>query len=77
MEKKMVDVTIHLDEDTSHANREDLRDALLAMGGVMAVDVHDEKPHLMMVEYDPDTISSEKLLGKVKDRGLHAELIGL
>ncbi|MDX2457893.1 MAG: ATP-binding protein [Gammaproteobacteria bacterium] len=61
-------VTLHIDEDTSHDERENFRDALLAMEGVMAAAYHDEKPHLMLLEYNPDIIHS---IGFV-----HAEMAG-
>ncbi len=77
METNMVDVTLHLDEDTSHDQREGLRDKLLEMRGVMAAVSHDEKPHLLVVEYDPDVVNSSEILATVKESGLHAELIGL
>jgi hypothetical protein len=77
MEKKMVDVTLHLDENLSHDQREALRDAILVQDGVMAASTHDEKPHLMIVEYDPDTVNSSSFLEIAKAKGIHAELIGL
>lgn len=77
MEKNMVDVTLHIDESTTQEDRESLRDVLLAKNGVDAVDVHDEKPHLFVIVYDPDAVSSDDFLKMVKDRGLRAELIGL
>jgi hypothetical protein len=35
-------VTLHVDENTTHDEREDFRDALLGMDGVMAAAYHDE-----------------------------------
>jgi hypothetical protein len=77
METQMVDVTLHLDEETSHEDREKLRDALLNMNGVMAASYHDEKPHLVIIEYNPDIIKSDEFVKAAKANGLHAELIGL
>lgn len=77
MERKMSDVMLHLDENTSHGQREALRDRLLELGGVMAAAVHDEKPHLLVVEYDPDALHAQQLIEVAKELGLHAELIGL
>ncbi len=77
MSEKMVDVTLHIDEDTSHDEREALRDKLLQKQGVMAADCHDDKPHLMIVEYDPEFIKSSDFVNVAKEQGLHAELIGL
>ena len=73
----MVDVTLHIDETTSHEQRENLCDTLRALDGVAAASSHDEKPHLLVVEYDPDRIKSSAFLNVAKESGLHAELIGL
>jgi hypothetical protein len=43
----------------------------------MSVCYHDEKPHLMIVEFDPDTVTSQDLLQIVLGQKVHAELIGL
>lgn len=77
MSTKMVDVMLHIDEKITHNERELLRDAVLARDGVMAAAYHDEKPHLLVVEYDPDILSSQAILEIVKEIGVHAELIGL
>ena len=77
MAEKMVDVTLHIDENTTHEDRESIRDSLLILNGVMAADYHDEKPHLLVIEYDPEIINSSEFVKAVQDRGLHAELIGL
>ena len=77
MSDKMVDVTLHLDENISHEEREKFRDSLLNMNGVMAADSHDEMPHLVIIEYDPDTINSSEFVKAAQNSGLHAELVGL
>lgn len=77
MERKMADVMLHLDENTSHDQREALRNKLLELGGVMAAAVHDEKPHLLIIEYDPDALHAQQLIAIANELGLHAELIGL
>ena len=77
MEKKMTDVLVHIDENTTHSDRESLRDKFLALDGVMAADYHDEQPHLMVILYDPDTISSMEFINTAKSMNLHAELVGL
>ena len=74
---KMVDVTLHLDEDVPHEDRETFRDSLLHMNGVMAVASPDEKPHLVTIEYNPDAINSSEFLKAAQGRSLHAELIGM
>lgn len=77
MSDKMVDVTLHIDETTNHADRESLRDDILHNVGVMAAAYHDDKPHLMVIEYDPDKINSSQFVNIAERKGLHAQLIGL
>jgi hypothetical protein len=77
MNMKLVDVTIHIDENVDHDQRDAVQDRLRSMGGVVAAASHDERPHLMVVEYDPDRIDSQRILSAVRDAGVHAELIGL
>jgi Glu-tRNA(Gln) amidotransferase subunit E-like FAD-binding protein len=74
---EMADVTVHIDETTDHERRTQIADTVRAHKGVMGVAHHDEKPHLMIIEYDPDTVASQELLQIVLDQGVHAELIGL
>lgn len=77
MNTKLAEVTLHIDEDTSHDERESFRNVLLAMDGVMAAAYHDEKPHLMLIEYNPDATNSIEFVNAAKVHGRRAELIGL
>ena len=77
MDTKLAEVTVHIDENTSHDEREKFRDVLLAMDGVIAAACHDEKPHLILIEYNPDAINSIEFVNAANKRSLHAELIGL
>jgi hypothetical protein len=77
MTDQMVDITLHIDEDTSNEDREKLRDKILGMDGTMAAAYHDEKPHLMVIEYDPNVVNSLAFVKVAQDNGLHAELVGL
>jgi len=43
----------------------------------MAAAYHDEKPHLMLIEYNPDATHSIEFVKAARERGLHAELIGM
>ena len=74
---KMVDITLHIDENTSHDEREKLRDTILQLDGVMSADHHQEQPHLMVIEYNPDVIKSSKFIDVIKSYDMHAELVGL
>ena len=76
MNTRLAEVTLHIDEATSHVERENFRDVLLAMDGVVAASYHDERPHLMLIEYNPEAINSIEFVSAAKKHGLHAELIG-
>jgi hypothetical protein len=76
MGTKLAEVTFHIDESTSHDERESFRGVLLSMNGVIAAAYHDEKPHLMLIEYDPDAIQPIRFVEAASKHGLHAELIG-
>ena len=75
MSKIDAGVTLHIDEETTHAERETFRDALLNMDGVMAAAYHDDRPHLMVIVYDPALVKSLDFVKAASDRGMHAELI--
>jgi hypothetical protein len=67
--------TLHIDENTTHDEREGVRNVLLSMDGVMTAAYHDEKPHLMVVMYDPGLVRFIEFVNVANSRGLHAEMI--
>ncbi len=73
----IVDVVIHVDETIDHDRRTRIAGTVRAHNGVAGVAHHDEKPHLMIVEYDPAAVTAQTLLKVVLDEGVHAELVGL
>ena len=77
MGKDIADVTIHIDETLDHSGLQDLADEIRQVGGVESVTFHDDKPHLMIVQYDPGQTSSSSIHQKISDKGVHAKLIGL
>jgi len=77
MSTTMLDVTLHIDEETTHDEREDLRDVFLDKYGVMTADCRDTTPHLMIIGFDPEAVTTSELLATVKRRGYHAELIAM
>ena len=77
MDIKMVDVLVHVDENVDKPTRTAMEDSLRGLDGVLSVGQHDDKPHLMIVEYNPDRISSATILSRVKEEGVHAEIVGL
>ena len=73
----MADVVIHISESVDPERRTGIADAIRAHAGVMGVAHHDEKPHLLVVEYDPETVHARDLLQVALDQGVHAQLVGL
>ncbi len=72
-----VDVIIHVDETIDHDRRMKIVDSVKARAGVSDATLHDQKPHLMIVKYDPAAVSAHTLLDVVRGEGVHAELVGL
>ena len=66
MSNQIADITMHIDENTTHENREKLRDELLSLDGVVAASYH-----------DPEVVSSMAFVKTAQAQGLHAELVGL
>ncbi len=77
MDIQLADVTIHVDESLEPARRAEIEQKLRAIDGVVSVHNPDDKPHLAVVEYDPQKVRSEVLLQAVRAENVHAELIGL
>lgn len=72
----MADVVIHINESVTHDRRVEIADIVRNQAGVMGVAHHDEKPHLMIVEFDPAEVHAKDLLQVVLDQGVHAQLVG-
>ncbi len=73
----LTDVTIHIDKDTDATTRTNVENGLRIIDGVVSVHMPADKPHLVVIEYNPDVTSSSHLLTMVKELAGHAELIGL
>jgi len=74
---QLSDVTVHIDENLEADRRGAIEDAVRAIDGVISVHNGDDKPHLMIVQYDPAKTNSATVLSTVTGEGVHAELIGL
>ncbi len=77
MDIKLVDVTLHIDETLNQEERAKIEASLRAIDGVISVHNPDDKPHLAVVEYNPEKTKSHDILECVTKQGVHAELIGL
>ena len=77
MDIKLVDITLHVDENLSAEQRETLEESLRALDGVVSVHNSDKTPHLTIIGYNPDKIDHHIILKRVTDQGAHAEVIAL
>lgn len=74
---KLVDVTIHIDNETNTETREKIDTALRNLNGVVSVHMPEEDTHLLTVEYNPDVTTSAHMLTTVRELAGRAEMIGL
>jgi cell division protein FtsX len=77
MGKDTADVTVHIDETLEHSKLQEIADEIRKIDGVDSVSFHDDKPHLMIVQYDPNQTDSSSIHQTVTATGVHAELLGL
>jgi len=73
----LADLSLHINEDLSAEQRSTIEESLRALDGVVSVHNSEKTPHLMVVEYDPSVMDSQKILNRVTDQGAHAQLVGL
>lgn len=74
---QLADITLHIDEELERDQRATIETSLRALDGVISVHNPDKAPHLTLVEYNPETTSSQKILERVTNQGAHAQLVGL
>jgi len=74
---QLADVTIHIDKETDAATRGKVEAALRRVDGVVSVHMPQDKPHLVVVEYNPAKTKASHLHESIREIVGHAELIGL
>jgi len=71
------EVVIHLNESVDEATLARIEDDIRLDRGVVSVGHRPNKNHLMMMVYDTELAPASSVLHNFKERGLHAQLIGL
>jgi len=71
-----VGLVLHVDDTLGESRRMDIEHAIEEEHGVSAAHFAERRPHLMVVEYNPELTSSIKILNRVNHQSVHAELIG-
>jgi hypothetical protein len=70
------DIVIHIDETLDDRHIHALERALGDEPGVYSACIHDKARHLMLVDYDATALRPSTIVHAVRERGLHAEMIG-
>ena len=77
MNTRLNEVIVHIDEGLDEDVLHRLEDGIRQDAGVVSVGPHPEKPPILMVVYDSDSTQASSLLHCFKERGLHAQVIGM
>ncbi|MCW8929852.1 MAG: heavy-metal-associated domain-containing protein [Gammaproteobacteria bacterium] len=76
MSRKNVEIVVHIDETLSQPDLDELECSLCDDYGIEKVHINPTRRHLMLVDFSPENINSMQVLDYVKNKGVHAELIG-
>jgi hypothetical protein len=74
--KSSMGVIVHIDENLASNNRKELLQKIEDIEGVLSAEVKDQRPHLMIVDYNPDQTKSMEVLSGVHNSGVNAQLVG-
>ncbi len=74
--KVSVGVVVHINEYLDSSYLEKLLLKIGSIEGVNSVNVEEERPHLMIVDYDSNQTKSLDVLSGVNKSGVHAQLVG-
>ncbi|MET0071752.1 MAG: hypothetical protein ABW096_17070 [Candidatus Thiodiazotropha sp.] len=67
---------VHINESLSHEQIHNIEKRLSGVSGIVSACAHIKTPHLMVIDYDPQTIHSRELLSHFTRSGVHASLVG-
>lgn len=68
-------IVIHIDEALDSLNREKLSNNICQLDGVVSADVKGNRPHLMIVGYNPVETKPVDVVMGVRKTGVHAQLV--
>ena len=71
-----IEILVHVNETLEEHRRKDLVDALEATDGIHSAEFCPLRYHLILVQYDRDSLRSQDVLNKVKEQDVNAQLIG-
>ena len=77
MDTTLNEVVVHISEAVDEATLDDLEQQIRLDRGVVSVGHRPDRRHLMMVVYDSQEARASNILHSFRERGLHAQLVGM
>jgi len=69
-------LVMHIGNNLSYATRRQVEHNVMHHEGVASACFNESRPHLMVIEYDPQQINSFEIMKEVHNNALHAARIG-
>ncbi len=70
------DIVIHIDEELDDRSIYQLERQVGEEAGIYSACFHEDRRHLMVVDFDPLATRPSEIVHAVRNHGLHAEMIG-
>jgi hypothetical protein len=77
MDTTLNEVVVHINESLDDAAFSELEKGIRLDQGVVSVGRQANQDHLMVVVYDSEVARASSILHNFRERGLHAQLIGM
>lgn len=71
------DILIHIDENLDDDRIHALEREMSGERGIYSACVHEKARHLMLVDFDSSVVQPSHIVHSVRNKGLHAEMVGL
>lgn len=77
MNTTLNEIVVHINESVDDATLDDLEQGIRLNQGVISVGHRPNQNHLMVVVYDSEIARASSVLHSFRERGLHAQVIGM
>lgn len=77
MDTRVTDIAIHLDSALPDDELPRLEETVRREPNVISACLSPEDPHILLVTYDAAGVTSEELVKRLRERGVHASAFGL
>ncbi|MGD2138723.1 MAG: hypothetical protein PVF08_10735 [Gammaproteobacteria bacterium] len=72
---RIIDMVMHVDESLTDTGRRHVERIITGQRGVLHAHFNEQRPHLMLVAYDTDRVSSFEILANIMGHHLGAERV--